>query len=544
VNIIQTMRDTALFARWFKDPASWICWCVFLSALFGLPLDPGSLEIFRQCTGRSLPLSAGFVEAWLIVGRRGGKSIILALIAVFLAVFKSWTDRLVPGERGTVLVIAADRRQARVIFRYITALITETPVIAALVDGEPTQDRIDLTNGISIEISTANFRSVRGYTIVAALCDEIAFWQGDDSANPDVEILAAIRPAMTTMLPDAMLLCASSPYAQRGALFDAFRKYYGRDDAPVLIWRASTLTMNPSVPKSVIDEAYERDPANAAAEFDAQFRTDIESFVSRDVVEACVVRGRYELPAIGGVIYYGFIDPSGGSSDSMTLCIAHRDGDRSIIDVIREVTPPFSPEETVADFAKLLKAYRISIATSDRYGGLWVAERFRAHGITCVQAAKPKSDLYKDMLPALNSGGVELLDHPKAITQICALERRTARGGRDSIDHPSNAHDDVANALAGAVCGTAIAQGGAEGWLEFYRRLSEEAIAPRPADHLVRVPVPADQWTSVIVGISGAQYFVQGSREDRFVTMSSDDAKAFIYSPTLPSSWREMNPHV
>jgi hypothetical protein len=67
--------------------------------------------------------------------------------------------------------------------------------------------------GITIEISTANFRSVRGYALVAALCDEIAFRMGDDSANPNAEILAAIRPGMTTMLPDAMLLCASSPHA-------------------------------------------------------------------------------------------------------------------------------------------------------------------------------------------------------------------------------------------------------------------------------------------------------------------------------------------
>jgi hypothetical protein len=100
----------------------------------------------------------------------------------------------------------------------------ETPLIAGLVDSEVTQDRIDLTNGITIEISTANFGSVRGYTVVAGLCDEIAFLTGDDSANPDTEILAALRPTMTTMLPGALLLCASSPYAQRGALFDAYRK--------------------------------------------------------------------------------------------------------------------------------------------------------------------------------------------------------------------------------------------------------------------------------------------------------------------------------
>ena len=35
--------------------------------------------------------------------------------------------------------------------------------------------------------------------------------------------------------------------------------------------------------------------------------------------------------------------------------------------------------------------------------------------------------------------------------QLCSLERRTARGGRDSIDHPPRARDDVANAVAGAL---------------------------------------------------------------------------------------------
>jgi hypothetical protein len=540
LSILETMREPVLFARWFKDPTTWAAWCVFLSALFGLPLDPAQSEVFRQCTGRTAPLASGYVEAWLTVGRRGGKSIILALIAVYLAVFKNWSDRLVPGERGTVLVIAADRRQARVIFRYITALVTETPLIAPLVDGEATQDRIDLTNGISIEISTANFRSVRGYTLIACLCDEIAFWMGDDSANPDTEILAAIRPAMTTMAPDAILLCASSPYAQRGALYDAFKKHFARDDAPVLVWKASTQTMNPSVPPSVIDEAYERDPAAAAAEYGAEFRTDVEGFVRPEVVEACIASGRFELPPIGGVIYSAFVDPSGGSADSMTLAISHRDGDNVILDLIREVKPPFSPDRVVSDFTNLLKSYRIGTVTGDRYAGQWVSERFRTHGIECSQAAKPKSDIYRDFLAVLNSGGVELLDNARLKRQLIGLERRTARGGRDSIDHAPGANDDVANAVAGAVVSSAIAQGGAEGWIEFYRRLNQNVAAPRQGD-LVRVAVPADQWPSTIVGISGANYLVNGSGEDRFLMMSSDDAKALIYSPTSLSSWQDMN---
>jgi hypothetical protein len=60
-----------------------------------------------------------------------------------------------------------------------------------------------------------------------------------------------------------------------------------------------------------------------------------------------------------------------------------------------------------------------------------------------------KSELYQSFLPRLNAKTVELLDDERSIKQLLALERRTSRGGRDSIDHPSGAKDDVANALAG-----------------------------------------------------------------------------------------------
>jgi hypothetical protein len=95
----------------------------------------------------------------------------------------------------------------------------------------------------------------------------------------------------------------------------------------------------------------------------------------------------------------------------------------------------------------LLKAYRIREVSGDRYGGEWPAERFRARGITYVPAQKPKSDLYRDLLPILNAHRADLLDLPRLAAQLCSLERRTARGGRDSIDHPPGTHDDVANAV-------------------------------------------------------------------------------------------------
>jgi hypothetical protein len=51
----------------------------------------------------------------------------------------------------------------------------------------------------------------------------------------------------------------------------------------------------------------------------------------------------------------------------------------------------------------------------------------------------------------INSGACDLLEHDRLTQQLVGLERRTARGGRDSIDHAPGAHDDVANACAGAL---------------------------------------------------------------------------------------------
>jgi hypothetical protein len=288
---------------------------------------------------------------------------------------------------------------------------------------------------------------VRGYTLAAALCDELAFWQTDDSANPDYEILDALRPAMAT-IPGAMLLCASSPYAKRGALHDAHRRYFGKP-GPVLVWKAPTRVMNPSVPQKIIDDAMERDPAAASSEYGAEFRNDISGFVPIEIVRSCVVANERERPPKSGLRYAAFVDPSGGSSDSMTLAIAHPDRDDIVVDALREITAPFDPESATDEFAKVLRSYGIRRVTGDRYAGEWVRQSFQKRGIEYAVSEMPKSALYVDFLPKLNARTIRLVDNDRLVNQIAALERRTSRGGKDSIDHPPGAHDDLANVIAG-----------------------------------------------------------------------------------------------
>jgi len=407
-------------------------------------------ELFRACTGRTGLPGKPFQFSWLAIGRRGGKSFCMAIIAVYLGCFRDWRRFLSPGERAIVLLVAADREQAKILHRYIVGILA-TPLLAGLVENVTT-DTVDLKGSVTVEVVTRSYRGVRGRSVCVALLDELAFWRDDASANPDSEVLNAIRASMATFSDEAMVIAGSSPYSRTGVLWEAYRRYHGKDDPHNLVWQAPTRVMNPSVPQSFVDSEYERDPASAAAEYGAQFRSDIAEFVSLAAIEACTPDGLFEIAPLSNIYYVAFVDPSGGSSDSFTLAITHRERDGVIVlDCLRETRAPFEPEAVVADFCQTLKTYRVTKVTGDRYAGEWPREQFRKRNISYEPSERVKSDLYRDMLPLMNSKRVQLVDNKRLITQLAGLERRTARGGKDSIDHGPGRHDDVANAAAGAL---------------------------------------------------------------------------------------------
>jgi hypothetical protein len=444
--ILQAMDDPQLFGGWFEGP-SWQPWRVFLGALFGLELTPQQMEIWTSCTGRTVA-QGPYREAWLAVGRRGGKSRILALIAIYLSCFRSHDEYLSKGEIGTVMVLASTKDQARTIMAYIAEML-RVPLLKSLVVKELAES-FELSNRVRIEVSPSNYKSVRGYTLIACLLDEVAFWRSEDSSSsPDYEVLRALRPGMLTV-KTSMLLAASSPYAKRGELWKNYQKHFGRDESATLVWQGSTLKMNQQADKAIIDAETERDPEAASAEYGAQFRSDIQSLFAIEQVKACISPGVRERPPERDSRYHGFVDPSGGSSDSMSLAISHKSGSTNILNVLREWRPPFNPESVCAEIADVCARYRVFVVTGDRYAGAWVAERFRAHRLYYRPADLTKSELYLELVSLINSRAVDLLDNDRLVHQLVGLERRTTRSGKDSIDHEPNAHDDLANAAAGA----------------------------------------------------------------------------------------------
>ena len=446
-SIIQAIEDQKIFGSLFKDQSTWASWKAALKAIFGLPLSSGELKTFRKFTGRKKQPENPFKETFLIVGRRGGKSFISALIAVYLAVFKDWSEFLRPGEIGYIMCIASDRKQAGVVLSYVRAIL-RLPIFKGMVVNE-TKEEIELNNQVAIAVHTCSYRSLRGFTVLAAVCDEIAFWR-HEGANPAKEILTALRPAMGTV-PDSLLLCISTPYSRTGPLYEAFRDKYQKDDPDSLVWVAPTREMNPTIDQKIIDKALKEDYSAARAEWMAEFREDVETFLPTEMIEAAVIHGRYELPKIKGVFHHAFTDPSGGRLDSFTLAIAHRENGKVVLDRVEERFPPFGPEDVAGEFAEILKGYGIHKVYGDRYAGEWVTQAFKKHDITLTHSDKDKSEIYLNFEPILAQGQVELLDNKRLLQQLRGLERKTRSGGKDRVDHYPGGHDDLANSAAGAV---------------------------------------------------------------------------------------------
>jgi hypothetical protein len=278
-------------------------------------------RIYTECTGRKELPEQPFTEAWVVAGRRARKSAIAAVLGCYFAVYHTWPRAA--GETVRVLVVAVSKDQAKIVRGYCEAILESRPALRRLI-ASTDADSITLTNGIQIQCVANSFRSIRGPTVVCCVFEECAFWYNEQSQNPDKEVLRAVRPSMLTV-PGALLLGISSPYARRGLLYEKYKKHFGKEGSRVLVWRADTKTMNPQVDEAVIAEAYEDDPVAAAAEYGGEFRTDIESYVAREAVEAAISLGVRERAPVNGVRYAAFVDPSGGSADSMTLAIGHRE---------------------------------------------------------------------------------------------------------------------------------------------------------------------------------------------------------------------------
>ena len=446
VDLDHALTDRNLLGAALGDAAPWQIWRIVLRAAFGLKLTREEARTFAAVAGgRKLP-SQRVRELWAVVARRSGKSRMAAALAVYAACFMP--HKLSRGETGYVLVLAASRHQARVVFDYVKGFLEASPVLKQEV-ASVTASEIRLKSGVIIAIHANSFRSIRGRTLLAVILDEIALWRDENSATPDVEVYRAVLPALMTT--NGMLIGISTPYRKVGLLYQKHRDHFGQDNNDVLVVQGASTTFNPTLIAENIAAAIADDPESARAEWEGEWRTDIAAFLDDHTIESVTDHGRpLELPPSADHRYFAFADPSGGRHDSYCIAIAHREKERTVVDCVRGTRPPFDPHEVTKDFAALCREYRVTKVVGDRYSAEWVVRAFKDAGLAYKPSEKSKSDLYLESLPLFTRGIISIPDLAPLLRELRMLERQTHRGGRDSIDHPRGGSDDWANALAGA----------------------------------------------------------------------------------------------
>lgn len=439
-----------------------------LRGVYGLPLSGDQPELFRQCTGREAYPAHPFGEATVICGARSGKdSRIMVPILLYESLFGGHEAHLAKGERGIIPLVAQDQRATRVAFGYAREYLT-APLLASMVEDVQTFE-IKLTNRVSFLAFPSTLRSLRGWSIPVAGMDELAFFRLEGSADSDAEIQASIRRGMLGF-PSPRLVKISTPYMKGGILFDDFTRYFAQDSPDVLVWRAPSLLMNPTLRPERLAREQRLDPERFRREYEAEFCEDLDAFLPPAWVDAAVIPGRHELPPREGVTYVAAVDPSGGGADTFTLAIAHTELDGEQRRVIQDVMKGWGRTRTqgvdlkavVAEISETVRRYGLSSVRGDRYAGQWVRQAFEAQGIA-YQEAEAKASAYLELEPLFAQGAIEILDHPQLTRELKTLERRARPGGKTLIDHPHGGHDDYANVLAlvAPSCGEALAPAGA-----------------------------------------------------------------------------------
>jgi hypothetical protein len=169
-----------------------------------------------------------------------------------------YRGKLASGEIPVVLCLSPSQEQSGIILSYVKGILQDSRVLAQLIMRE-TAETIELSNRVMIIVRAASFRRLRGQTCVGVVFDEVAFFQSDESANPDVEILGAVKPSLATT--GGPLIAISSPHRRKGVLWEAFKAHFGaKGDPRILVAKGTSRELNPCLTEEFVNRKLEKDP--------------------------------------------------------------------------------------------------------------------------------------------------------------------------------------------------------------------------------------------------------------------------------------------
>jgi hypothetical protein len=420
----------------------------FLKSIYGLELDDDELDFYCRGTGRKTYDPREQREVTAIIGRRGGKTRLAAQIAVYEA---TRTHNVPPGERAFILVIAPVLRQAQIAFDYVSKYMNGAPELSQLV-GRERKSEIELRNGITIACLPCSKVTVRGYSVVCAICDELGFWVHEETAaNPEREVIAALRPAMST-LTHTKLIKISTPHRKEGILWEDFQN---RESLDYPVWQVSSKEMNPTIPEDFLKEAERENKEDFRREYLAEFTDSLVGWITWEMLEPCVVRGCREFPRVSNGTYVAAVDPAFRDSD-FGFAVLHRSdyGNITVPFAARWTGTHNSPvnlESISVQINDVLQRFGINSLVGDQYSFPILQEHFEKLGIFYREfpfGSHTRASIYGNLRQLMTQQKLSLVDHPDLIHQLISLEQIRAANGNTDIRPPRSLKDDMAIAVA------------------------------------------------------------------------------------------------
>jgi hypothetical protein len=421
----------------------------FLKTFYGLELDEEELEFYRRATGRTNYLPREHKEVTAIVGRRGGKTTLASEIAIYEAI---QYPKLPRGARAYVIIVAPSLSQAQIAFDYIREGFNGSPTLKEFID-KPLTDEIRLRTGITIACYPCSYIAVRGISVVCAICDELAFWNHEEtSANPENEVMAALRPAMATFR-NAKLIKISTPFRKEGILWNDFQE---RNNRQHLVWHASTQEMNPTISTDFFEEErHQHGDEYYKREYLAEFTDNIAGWMPRELLDRAIVRGQKEFPPVRGGTYVAAADPGFMKSD-FGFAVLHRSDDGHITVVYarrwtgtREI--PVDPEAVTREISEFLQRHGINTLVGDQHCYPVLRDYFQKLGITYREfsfGTYTRASIFGNLGQLLGQQKITFVDEPELLRQFRSLERINLPNGNTDIRPPRSSKDDMAIAVA------------------------------------------------------------------------------------------------
>jgi hypothetical protein len=451
VNIIKAIEDS----RVIGDIVSTAQGCL-LKAIYGLTLNAAELGIFREATGRTEYVPRVYRDVSVLAGRRSGKS---SRICAAIGVFEGCIAKhdLALGETGVVLIVAPTEKQGRVTFKLIEARIQNSPTLRRLVKkvrSSPNESEIELTNGRTISVQAANSKHLRSASLICVILEEGCFFRDAESGAYNLgEIIRAVRPGTLTM-PGSKVIRVSSPWSKSGPMYDDWR--LRRERPGTLCWKLPSWVMNPSLPADELAVERERDESYFLREYGAEFLDAASALLPTEQVENCVARGQTERPPKSELSYVASLD-AGFKSDSFAFSIASAEGERVVLDLVREWKPrkghPVQFGEVLQEIAATMRNYNCSTIFGDRVCSEPIRQTLLREGINFTEITtlgRRASGIFQTLRAKVIAGQLVLPDNPELVNQLKRLEITVGPGGSERCE-ASTGHDDLAVCAALAV---------------------------------------------------------------------------------------------